>query len=32
MGGEGGGEVSPKLVVLLIEEETMLLLEFIYRN
>ena len=27
-----GGEVSPKLVVLLIEEETMLLLEFIYHN
>ena len=31
-GGGGRGEVSPKLVVLLIEEETMLLLEFIYRN
>ena len=27
-----GGEVSPKPVVLLIEEETMSLLEFIYHN
>ena len=31
-GGWWGGEVSPKTVVLLIEGETMLLLEFIYHN